>query len=352
MVTIDPSPMSFDISREMLTMSPDIVLAWVNHAVPSLVTQWPGRSVYMGARLPWKSRNEADNLRVEGPTVTHAGIQLALEMGISRIILGGVDLCHDRQGNDYASGSNEREQGPRPPGMDIEVTTNAGFTTTTTPGFYNGIRGLEALAQKARARGARIVNPAAGAARMEGVDYTPIEGITPDPVDNTPLDTLHGLIHGDDPASRTENIRSMQRELARANGQIRRIEALTREALECNDKLFGRQGKPGDFKYKKRMDKIERQLDREHKDLSVLVRLFCARDLLHMPPSDREWTDEEIEQAGYTYYAAYQANALELLRLVEAAQERLDTALIEESQDPDIDRLVAQWEKTTCPAGP
>ena len=33
--------------------------------------------------------------------------------------------------------------------------------------------------------------------------------------------------------------------------------------------------------------------------------MFSARAFLHMPPSDREWTDDEIEQAGKTYYTAY-----------------------------------------------
>ena len=97
------------------------------------------------------------------------------------------------------------------------------------------------------------------------------------------------------------------------------------------------------------MDKIERQLDNRLSDLSEIVRMFSAQAFLHMPPSDREWTDDEIEQAGRTYYTAYRDNAETLLGLVEDAQHRLRTALSEESDTPDFGRMLAQWRTDQTP---
>lgn len=348
-VTIDPSQMSFDISRELLTLDSDVILARANHAVFKLVAQWPGRSVYLDARYPWVQKGEPQNIGSVGPTVTNTALQLALAMGVSRIILGGVDLCHDRDGHTHASGSNEHEQGPRPPSLDIEVETNAGYTATTTPDFFNAIKAMGQQAGGAQDSGVEVINPAGGAARMRNVAYVPLEEVRYTPLETSPLALLHDRLKGDDSASRILNLSQMLDALAYANGRVRKIRELTEEALECNAKLFGRRGKPGNFKYKKRMDKIERQLDRQYKDLSVLVRMFSARDLLRMPPSDRDWTDEEIEQAGITYYTAYRNNAQQILDLIGSAQERLEAALVEEAQQPDFDRLLTQWKKDDIP---
>ena len=208
---------------------------------------------------------------------------------------------------------------------------------------------MEAQAAAARNMQAQLISPAPGAARMQNVDHTPLDAIEYTPLDNPPLEELHQKLSGDDGASRKHHINGMQKALAYANGRIRKILKLTEEALECNAKLFGRLGKPADFKYKKRMDKIERQLDRDYKDISVLVRMFSARELLRMPPSDRDWTDEEIEQAGITYYTAYKNNAKQVLELIETAQQRLEAALTEESDDPDMDRLITQWKQDDVP---
>ena len=101
----------------------------------------------------------------------------------------------------------------------------------------------------------------------------------------------------------------MRRELAQAHKRLREIIKLANEALACNDGLFGRGGKPADFRHKRRMDKIEHRLDTRLSGFSEIVRMFSAQAFLHMPPSDREWTDDEIEQAGKTYYTAYLDNA-------------------------------------------
>ncbi len=184
---------------------------------------------------------------------------------------------------------------------------------------------------------------------IEGADYQPLDDITVEPRNSDPFEALHGQLPADTPQSRRRFIAETQRELARVNGRLRKVIELAEDALECNDGLFGRNGKTADFKYKKRMDKIERQLDTRLKDVSEIVRTFSSRAFLYMPPSDREWTDEEIEGAGKTYYNAYRDNARLLLQLVEQAQTRLTATLHEESETPDFDCLLTQWHNDATP---
>lgn len=348
-VSIDPTELSFDISKEFLELDPRAVFAFANHVSFPLLAQWRGRSVYLDRRFPWGGKNEPDNFSAAGPTVTNTAFDLARAMGFTTIVFAGIDLCHSSEGYSHARGSNEFDAGPALASGGMRVPTNSGRMAQTTADFFNAIKGFSGQAQAASKQGIRVINPAAGAARMEGVEHVPLDEIPLTPPDELPFEVLHRLIDSDALPTRSNNLQAMQRELARAHNALRSIVKLAEEALRCNDGLFGRGGKTADFRHKKRMDKIERQLDNRHRDFSQIVRMFSARAFLHMPPSEREWSDVEIEQAGRTYYTAYRDNANEIIGLIDQAQRRIACALEEDDPQPDFERLVAQWRADGIP---
>lgn len=348
-VSIDPTELSFDISKELLLLDPRVLFVHANHVVFRLLAQWPGRSVFLDRRYPWDSKLDGPNIGAVGPTVTNTAFAVISAMGFTRVIFGGIDLCHSNDGYSHAKGSNEHDAGPRLGGTGMRITTNAGADAETTPDFFNAIRAFSAQVLVARGQGLRVINPASGAAQIDGIDFEPLDQIALAEAEEDPFDVLQRSLPPDCPDRRVANLRETQRELARANGRLRKVIALAEQALECNAGLFGRCGKTADFRHKKRMDRIERHLDRRLGDLSKIVRLFSSRAFLHMPPSDREWTDEEIEQAGKTYYTAYRENAREVLGLVERAQARVASAVIEEQAAPDFKRLLRQWEEDQTP---
>ena len=348
-VSIDPTELSFDISKEFLDLDPRAILAHANHVAFPLLAQWRGRSVYLDRRYPWLCKKEESNVTSAGPTVTNTAFALALAMGFTRIIFAGIDMCHSRAGYSHAKGSNEFEAGPMIGLANMRVATNSGHEAETTPDFFNAIDAFGVQALAARKQGVEVINPAADAAVIRGVDHVPADRLSLQPLAADPFNILHAAMQGDAPAERCNNLNATRRELARAHGRMREIIKLADEALACNDGLFGRGGKQADFRYKRRMDKIEHRLDTRLSGFSEIVRMFSAQAFLHMPPSDREWTDDEIEQAGKTYYTAYRDNAKTLLDLVEDAQHRVETALSEESDSPDYARMLAQWAADATP---
>lgn len=348
-VSIDPTELSFDISKELLELDPRIVLAHANHVAFPLLAQWPGRSVFLDRRYPWAARNEPENLAANGPTVTNTGFALARAMGFSTVVLGGIDLCHSSEGYSHARGSNEFDAGPMLGMASLRVPTNAGRLAETTPDFFNAITAFGRQASAAAAAGLCIINPAEDAAVIDGVSHLPLDALDFEPLEQPPFVALHACLGPDDAAMRGRNYAAMRRELARAHKHLREIEQLAEQALDCNDGLFGRNGKTADFRYKQRMDKIERQLDNRLASFTEIVKLFSARAFLHMPPSDREWTDDEIEQAGVTYYTAYRENARGILKLIEQAQTRLAVAAEEDAEAPDFERLITQWQHDNIP---
>lgn len=347
--SIDPTELSFDISKELLEMDPDVVLAHANHMNFPLLAQWRGRSVFLDRRYPWPCKDEPDNIGSAGPTVTNTAFVLAQAMGFSTIVLAGIDLCHSPTGYSHARGSNEFDAGPKFHNANMRVPTNRGGSAETSPDFYNAIKAFGGQAGQAVARGIRVINPAADAAAIANVEHVAAEQLSAPPPRQPIFATLHGRIDSDPAADRMANFAAMKKELARVRNQLRQIVKLSEEALECNDGLFGRRGKPADFRHKHRMDKIERQIDRRHGEIASIVKMFSARAFLHMPPSDRDWTDEEIEQAGITYYTAYRDNANTIIDLIEHAQQRIEVAVEESRAQPDFERLFARWDHDRIP---
>ncbi|MGD2119547.1 MAG: DUF115 domain-containing protein [Chromatiales bacterium] len=349
-ISIDPHDLSFDVSKEMLLFDKPTLFVNMYHVNHKLLAQWPGKSLYIGDLFPWQSKASPLNIPpVGGPTVTNIAITLALNMQFSQILLSGVDLCHSKDGNSHARGSNEHNNGPQLGLVGLQVETNAGWLAETTPDFYNGIKSLQSQAASTLNSPSRLINIAPGAAKIEHIDFIELDKVQLPTANDNITDTLYKAFADETADSGEQHFRLVKKELAKAHGKLIDIKKLAKEALECNDGLFGRNGKTADFKYKIRMDKIEKKLDREYKDISPLVRNFGAAEFLKMPPRDREWSDAEIERAGDTYYNAYYHSADRLLELIKQAQDKLDIFQQENSAQPDIEQLLDYWREQQIP---
>lgn len=350
-VSIDPHNLSFDVSKETLRFDRNTLLIHSYHVSPLLLAQWHGPAVYFGERLPWKSEANVDNLASQGPTVTNTALSMAVELGFSQIILGGVDLCYSREGHTHASGSNERNAGPMLGNVGVQVETNGGWMADTRHSFASAVEIMGTQAQKAQQKGCRIINPAPGAARIPNVEHCLVDAIAlPEQKFDTPA-IIRAHVPANDAAHRLNHYRTMLKAVAKANGRLRGIIKLADEALECNDGLFGRNGKTADFKYKKRMDKIEKKLDREYKDISPLVKNYGSRAFLRLtrPDKERDWSDDDIEKWGRAYYEIYKENASNLLKQLDKAADRLNARIAEEADPPDLTHLTQQWEQDHTP---
>lgn len=350
-VSVDPQDISFDISKEMMRLPPETLFVHAYHASPLLVGQWHGPAAYCGNRFPWTSGANVDNLPAVGPTVTNAALALAVYLGCKTVVLAGVDLCFGRDGHTHASGSNERLAGPKLGVLDQRIMTNGGWLADTKSNLVLAAANLAQQAAAAARLGCRLVNPAQAAARIDNVEHLALEAIVLPMPDEAPLQTLRRALPQDTPAGRSAVLERTAKELARANGRLRQILHLIDDALECNARLHGGQNRSGDFKYKKRMDGIERKLDRQFAELTAVIKNFAAAAFLRLlrPGRSGDWSREELEDWGSRYYATYRAAAEKLLDHVEAAQQRVRSRLVELAVSPDIDLLADQWQADRTP---
>ena len=374
---IDPHDIIFHQSKGMLAFWQKTLLVNVFHLNPRLLSQWRGQTAYMGDLFPWKtdmnrptpvvtnaaaSDNETGaeapseaprtpNLSFPGITVGHQALGMAVEMGFSEIILSGFDLCFDKEGFTHTEGSEERKIGPFTAPSELWVETNGGWQAETRYDFLNAIPSLDFLAKFASSRACRVVNPAKGAVKIESVTHLPWEALEIASLPHPAWEMIQTALPTETRESRLQHHKDVMEELLRVRGEVQKVMRLTTEAIDCNDRLFGRKGRPPDFKHKKRMDEIEHILDEDYKPMSHLVKRWGVGEFLKLsrPDKKKAWTDEEIEEAGQRYYAIYRESAGALTRLLDDIRQRLRARMEEEKTKPNLKIIMAQWKKDIQP---
>ncbi len=349
-VSVDPNAASFDVSNEVLQFEGKSLLINGYHVCPLILGQWRWRSVYWGNAFPWASPLNCEKSITLGPTVTNLALDTAIEMGFAQVILAGVDLCFSRDGYTHAKASRERNIGARFSETDVQVETFGGWLADTTPAYANAVGELDAQARRARERGCRVVNSALGAARMASVTYVPLDELTVEPLNRSPAAVIAELLPEDSAATRCAHYREVLAELARADAALSRIRKLSTEALKVNKRLFNRGGSMN-FKYRRRLEKIEEELEGTFAPFARLVKLFGIPSFLKVarPDSGRLPDKDELESVGRLYYQAYRDSGERLLTLTQEARQRIEARLAEESPAPDVPRLVSQWRKDRQP---
>ncbi len=177
---IDPHAISYEVSREALEFQPAPVLAFSDQGVAEIVSQWSGPKVYTGTRLPWKS--EEFEFRVMAPTVSNLAFELATHGCPRQIILLGLDFCLDEAGHTHATGNLERDKGISLRADMEEVQTYDGSIRLSSTDYYRSGKFLEQQILKSNSN-IKIINPSAGAMKLQGVEFIPLEEVSIDASD-------------------------------------------------------------------------------------------------------------------------------------------------------------------------
>lgn len=351
--SVDPTELSYDISKQMLELDDRTTLIHQYHVAPRLLAQWPNRSLYLGNLLPWKSKlNPRSPLSSPGPTVTNTALHVAHELGFSTIILGGVDLCFTPEGYTHALGSNERAAGPRFDLTNLEVETNAGTMASSTPDFITAIQTLGAQARYLVASGCTLLNPAPGAARIEHIRHVPIDTL---PISTVPVDVpsvLASALPVIGSKDRLRHYRALEHELSSTLHQLGEMQQLIRKALQINERMFGGRGLIEDPAQKLKLDKIEKQLNRTYRHLSSIVKSYGLREMLRVmrPFTDYEQLDaDETKAIGRDYYETYLSGAKSLSERVDDALKTVQFRIREEDPLTDLKQLAEEWGRQKQP---
>ncbi|MFN3829618.1 uncharacterized protein DUF115 [Tepidimonas ignava] len=347
-VSVDPTQMSYEISREMLNFGPRTVFIHSNHVQPRLLAQWPHRSAYLGQLLPWTSSlNPTRCVYAAGPTVTNTALQFAAALGLSCVILGGVDLCFTPDGHTHALGSNERKAGPRFDLPQLEVVTNDGRRALTTADFLAAAQTLSAQAQQLRRQGIDIVTVAPGSARMEGVRFTNLDEVT-DIVDRAAQTASQLQTVAPDSTDRLGHAQRLVREFDRQLKTLADLAGELHHARRIVAKLFDAQGTIRNRNLRLRLERLERELEQRYPEHVRLVRSCSVTALLRAMKHNRELESlqaEQVRKALADYYDTLLSGTQRLRSLIENARDKARERVREYSDAASLSELAQLWSR-------
>lgn len=344
-ISVDPQFISFSVSKEMFKFGDKTLFVHSCSASPLLVGQWPHRSVFAGPRLPWHEEGFI-NINTIAPTVTNNAILLAQELGCSQVILAGVDLCYSADGYTHASGTKEHAAGPMLGNIDHTVVTNSGNKAETNTGYYEALKTIERQALEAADHGCTIINPAADAARMEGVEHIPPEQIAiTKPLQQPAWQMISTLLDDDSAENRRAHYQESLALMDKALEETGKIKVLANEALECNREMAGQVNSKEYLINKIRMDRIENELDHHHESMTTAIKRNNAENFAKVisAESGEEWSAEELFHKTDIYYQAFIDGANALASVIEATKRRILSRIEEESPTPRFELMFKQW---------
>jgi hypothetical protein len=346
-VSVDPGVTNIDVSKDIFSFSAAPIFINSHHVYYELLSQWPGRSFYLGERVPWESKLNSRNISGWGPTVTNTAISIALYLGFNRIFLAGVDFAYTLDGFTHAKGSIEHKAGARFNLTGVEVETYAGVMAPTGLDYAYARDKLEQQIQNYIDSGDyHVFNCSLMAAKVKGIEHHPIASISIDK-ETVPVDSIvtNCLSNNADHSY----LALVDKEINQLLFQLKAIKQVAKEALECNETMYSDEGQIH-HKQKVRLGKLEKLLKQKYKKYSTLVKGFGIREFLKMTkPFDADHlTAEDIKLRLRIYYQSYLDGANRLIALLHRTA-KISIACAEElKKQPNWDLIIDNARVEEC----
>lgn len=343
-VSVDPHEVSFDVSKEMLEMADESIFLHSTYVVPVLLGQWRGISFHDGLRVPWPSKLLKENVHMAGPTVTNSCISTAVEFGFKRIFLSGVDLCYSSSGHTHAKGSNEANVGPVLGKREQWVKTYGGNLAETMMTFIHAVKTIDEQARNALEKGCEIFNLSPNAAKIEHIKLANLTDITTDKT--TEISNIFNEIKDKYAHIKPKQYESVLTDINRFMKEISKIEDIVEKAIKDNKALYKEyENDETNSKIKYRLDKAEKKLSTTFEKSATFLKKYGIHRFIKIArtDSDEDWSDEEMEKIGHTYYQCFLDNINELRPLLIAAKKKIKLRIQETQQQTDYQEILTQW---------
>ena len=350
-VSIDAQPINLSISQDMLKFQSGTLLVHYNHLSPMLLSSWGGKKMYIGSRYPWTTPLEPENLPIvsDGVTVTDAAFSLAVDMGVTQIILGGADFCFNQEGYTHASGSTEHGIGPSFNSRECSVETNSGMLADTLHGYKASAISIDQQAEKAFTLGCRTINPAPGAMRLTHVEHRSLDTLQVDTLKQAACDILADSMSSIDKGNHTHYYKEVLDEVSRVLKTLKTIKELSAKALNYNRKVFAKGEQGANFHNKEKVQHIEEQLNGEYADIVRFVCFFGITRFIGIRQPAEDKNNKDIEESCRLYHQAMVTTSDELIALMRHTRTRTMSRLEEEKPQPNMQKLLEQWRNDQQP---
>lgn len=343
--SVDPQDENIDVSKEMFLFSDKTIFIHSYHVQAALLNQWQGQSLYMGPRIPWKSDLNIDNVGGAGPTVSNSALSIAHYFGFSKILLAGFDACYTKDGITHATGSDEQLAGPKYDFIPLQVETYCGEFRPTCHSYSMILLALAQQAEIITADHREIINLAPTAAKIANIIHIPTSEIVLTDLQADDINSVRQRIPQLSPSLLGKHYQAVLDELEKSDFQMKAIAKLAQRALDINNRMYNPEGMIENYKDKRELDDIEKQLKKKYRNHSKLVKKIGVRQFIKItsPHDSDDCNAEKAKKLGNIYYQAYRSGANNFSALINAAIARTKARQEELKEAPDFSLLLEQW---------
>lgn len=343
-ISVDPHDVSFDVSKEMLSMADSSVFLHSNHVVPKLVGQWSGLHYFDGNRVPWPSKLNKPNIKFAGPTVTNSAISAAVQLGFENIYLSGVDLCYASNGVTHAKGSNESKLGPMLGKREQWVTTYGGNLVETMMTFIHASKIISQQAVNAQLANCTVYNLSPNAAKVEHITQVNPETLSFE--NNRKPADVFDPIKASYKDNTVKEIKAVLTDMEKIKKEVNAIAKIAKKAVKDNAALYKKYSNTDKAaQIKHRIDQAEKKLKTKHKEATDFIQTYGINRFIRIAQTDgdSEWSDEKMEKIGETYYQAFVDTINEFVMVLNMSKETLEYRLEEYVEKPNFKELIKHW---------
>ncbi|WP_108944059.1 motility associated factor glycosyltransferase family protein [Shewanella halifaxensis] len=346
-VSIDPQDCSFEVNREMMGLFNESLFINAHHVNHRILSQWQGKSLFLGARLPW-FKEDFDNIVTVGPTVTNSAVRIAIELGFKTILLTGADFCFSSDGSSHASGTVEAKSGPNNSLIGEWVETYAGNIAETPIQLAFA---AQALSQEAiQHPDVNMINLSEDAAKLEGISYQPTSTIKLIPANISPVELL--ALVPDTAAEKNKYLNKMRLDLEASVVDLKNIKELSQQAIRLN-----LQAEKLDLHTKKnkaniaKLDAIEKMLQTKYAELSQVIKFYGYYEFSKFMTTKESnaWSVEHMQNMTHLYYKAFETLAIELSGSLEDTIKLIKVRQNELADTLGLKALAKQWIESNQP---
>ncbi|MCG7530116.1 DUF115 domain-containing protein [Psychrobium sp. MM17-31] len=329
-IALDPQQISYNVSKELYNFPSNVTFLTSYHVIPRLMSQWKGRSAYLGNRVPWDSKLNPEPHFTEGPTVVNAALIAAVDMGCAEVLLAGVDMCYGTDGSTHASGSFESERE-----IDISresqwLETYAGHKAETIIPLILTANYLSKHAKYAKDKGVNVYNLSKNALKLDFVEYKHTSEFDLANFEFSPKETIGCLI----PSVSTNDIRrdlnQLNSEFIKVSKDLNVIDSLAKEAIDAtNIAYLENTSEKQSIVHRKKIEKVERKIKQSFGYLDKLLKTLAFKDFakILIGGSASSLSNQDLAQRNINYYQAYVNGVKQLKTLLNPARERIEVAI-------------------------
>ncbi|GIU46028.1 hypothetical protein TUM4438_20840 [Shewanella sairae] len=346
-VSVDPQNISFEINRDMMELANESLFINSHHVNHRILSQWLGKSLYLGTRLPWL-KEDFDNIPTIGPTVTNSAVRIAIELGFKTILLTGADFCYSSVGVSHAKGTVEAKSGINNSFIGEWVETYAGNNAETP---IQLVYAAAALSEEALLfPEVEIINLSENAAKLKGISHKCIETIELVPAQISPFELLKLI--PDHQQSKASHLKDMFVQLGKSIDELKVIKELAKKAIALNlqAKSVSTQSNRNRSIIAK-VDKIEKRLNGEHNEVSQAIKFYGYYEFSKFLTTKEasSWSEEHMHNMTHQYYNAFETFADEMSHKLQKTISLVKARQSELTVDPDLATLVNHWRDNNQP---